>query len=202
MHLPLAFIFKVCEIGCGKILLLLMVVVILLVLLSNVVDYCRCVVTNLRVSSIGALDHIGFIVKDRPRVGLATSVAAKGALSVLSNCGVGTFVPSAILGKCSLGLADTDLGLKCLAWGPAHGFACNGPDISILSFGCHSGLHHCFQSLALMGGGESLQNAIIGEVTAKPCNKTRVSPSMNTWQILTGRGSWSTNGREAPKICV
>ena len=175
MHLPLAFIFKVCEIGCGKILLLLMVVVILLVLLSNVVDYCRCVVTNLRVSSIGALDHIGFIVKDRPRVGLATSVAAKGALSVLSTFGVGTFISSAILGKCHpLGLADMDLGLKCLAWNPFHGFACIGPDICILSFGFHCGLHHCLQSLTRMGPSESLQDAIIGEVIAKPCDKKRV----------------------------
>ncbi len=137
---------------------------------------------------------LGPIIKDRVRVGPAASVAAKGALSALFTCGVGTFIPSAILGKCLLGLADMDLGLKCLTWGPAHVFACNGPDVSILSFDFHHGLHHCFQSLALMGGGESLQNAIIGEVTAKPCNKTRVSPSMNTWQILTGRGSWSTNG--------
>ncbi len=184
----LAFIVKVCKIGCGKILLLLMVKVILLVLLSNAVNRCLCDLINFGVSSIGALDHIGFIVKDRPRVGPATSVAAKGALSPSSTCGIGIFIPSAILGKCPLGLADMDLGLKCLAWGSAHGFARNGPDIGILSFGFHRGLHHCFQSLALMGGGESLQNAMIGEVTVKPCNKPRVK-SVNEYLADTdGKG--------------
>ncbi len=92
------------------------------------VDCCLCIVTDLGVSSIGALDHIGSIINDRPRVGPATYAAAKGASSALSTGGVGTFIPSAILGKCLLGLADIDLGLKCLAWGPAHGFACNGPE--------------------------------------------------------------------------
>jgi hypothetical protein len=96
-----------------------------------------------------------------------------------------------------------DLGLKCLAWGPAHGFACNGPDICVLSFGFHRGFHHCFKSLlALMGGGESLQNTIIGEVTAKTFNKMRVEAINEYLEILTGRGSWSINGQEAPKICV
>jgi hypothetical protein len=188
MDTLLAFIVKVCKVGCGKILLLLMVKVILLALLSNAVDHCLCVLVNLGVSSIGALDHIGSIVKDRPRVGPATSVAAKGALSASSTCGVGTFIPSAILGKRPLGLADTDLGLKCSAWGSAHGFTPNGPDIGILSFGFHRGLHHCFQSLALMGGGESLQNAIIGEVTAKPWDKPRVE-SVNEYLADTdGKG--------------
>jgi hypothetical protein len=156
MDMLLAFTVKVCKIGCGKILLILMVKVSFLAFLSNVVDCCLCVLTNFGISSIGALYHIDSIIKDRSRVGPATSLAAKGALSALSTCGVGTFIPSAILGKCPLGLADTDLGLKCLAWGSAHGFACNGPDIGILSFGFHRGLHHCFQSLVLMGGGESL----------------------------------------------
>ncbi len=165
-----------------------MVKVILLALLSYAVDRCLCALTNFGVSSIGALDHIGSIVKDRPRVGPATSIAVKGASSALSTCGVGTFIPSAILGKCSLGLADMDLGLKCLAWGSTHGFACNGPDIGILSFGFHCGLHHCFQSLALMGDSESLQNAIIGEVTAKPCDKPRVK-SVNEYLADTdGKG--------------
>ncbi len=82
------------------------------------VDCCLCAVTNLRVSSIGALDHIGSIIKDRPRVGPTKSVAAKGASSALSTCGVGTVIPSAILGKCPLSLADMDLGLKCLAGVP------------------------------------------------------------------------------------
>ncbi len=184
----LAFIVKVCKIGCGKILLLLTVKDILLALLSHAVDCCLCVLTNVGVSSIGALDHIGSIIKDRPRVGPTTSVAAKGASSASSTCGVGTFIPSAILGKCPLGLADTDLGLKCLAWGSAHGFARNGPDIGILSFSFHRGLHHCFQSLALMGGGKSMQNAIIGEVTVKPCNKLRVK-SVNEYLADTdGKG--------------
>jgi hypothetical protein len=142
------------RIGCGEVLLLLMVKVILLVLLLNAVNCCLCIVTNLGISSIVALDHIGSIIKDRPRVGPAASVAAKGALSPSSTCGAGTFIPSAILGKCLLSLADTDLG--CLAWGPAHDFTCNGPDICVISFSLHCGLHHCFQSLALMGGGESL----------------------------------------------
>jgi hypothetical protein len=139
------------------------------------------------VSSIGgALDHIGSIIKGIPRVGPATSVAAKGALSASSTCGVGTLILSAILGKCPLGLADTNLGLKCLTWGLAYGFAPKGPYISILSFGFHHSLHHCFQSLALMGGSESLKNATIGEVTAKPCDMMRVE-SVNEYPADTDR---------------
>ncbi len=53
-----------------------------------------------------------------------------------------------------------------------------------------------------MGGGESLQNTIIGEVTAKTFNKMRVEAINEYLEILTGRGSWSINGQEAPKICV
>ena len=107
-------------------------------------------------------------------MGPATSVAAKGDFSTSSNGGMGTFIPSAIWGERPLCLAGMCLGLKCLAGGSAHGFACNGPDVGVLGFGFDRGLHHRFQSLALMRGCASLQYTIIGEVTTKHCNKTRV----------------------------
>ncbi len=119
---------------------------------------------NPGVGSVGTLDYIGSVLKVWPRVGPTTSVAAKGVLSALSISGIWTPIPSAMLGECPLSLAGTYLGLKCLVWGSAHGFACNGPDIGIFGYGFDSGLNHCFQSLVLMRGCEGLQNATVGEV--------------------------------------
>ncbi len=93
-----AFFIKITEVGGGKILALLVVVGLLLALVLDAVDGCLCILPNLGVISVGALDNIGSVFEEQPRVRPTTSKAAEGATTVASIGGGRTIIPaSAIL---------------------------------------------------------------------------------------------------------
>jgi hypothetical protein len=60
--LPTFFI-EITEVGSGKTLTLLVVVGPLLALVLDAVNGCLCILSNLGVISVGALDNIGFILR-------------------------------------------------------------------------------------------------------------------------------------------
>ncbi len=93
-----AFFIEITEVGGGEILVLLVVIGLLLVLVLDADDGCLCILPNLGVISVGALDNIGSVFEERPRVRPAASKAAEGATTAASIGGGGTIIPaSAIL---------------------------------------------------------------------------------------------------------
>jgi hypothetical protein len=92
-----AFFSKITEVGGGKILALLVVIGLLLALVLDVVNGCLCILPNLGVIRVGALDNIGSVFEEQPRVRPATSKAVQGATTAASIGGGGTIIPASAL---------------------------------------------------------------------------------------------------------